>query len=96
MAISQRFAELFAARPDQIGRAVSQAVATAREVAEPVRRRLEAPLVPPPRFDSAKDYRTWKRERSARPPRWSALQWPLGIWLGIAALLALWVKSVLS
>jgi hypothetical protein len=77
-------------------RAVNQAVATAREATEPMRRRLEAPLVRPQRFESGKEYRTWKRERSAHPPRWSPLQWPLGVWLGIGAVLALWVKSLLS
>jgi hypothetical protein len=100
--MSHRLAELFVARPgvaeraDQISRAVNQAVATAREVSEPVRRRLEAPLIRPQRFESVKDYRTWKRHRSACPPKWNALQWPLGIWLGIGAVLALWVKSLLS
>jgi hypothetical protein len=99
MAMSHRLAELFVARPgvaeraDQVCRAVNQAVATARDVTEPVRRRLEAPLIRPPRFESVKEYRTWKRQRSARPPAWNALQWPLGVWLGIAVVLALWLLS---
>lgn len=93
MPMTHRLAELFAARPEQISRMVNQAVATALEVTEPLRRRLEAPLIRPQRFESAKEYRTWKRERGARPPRWNALQWPLGVWLGIGTVLALWALS---
>jgi hypothetical protein len=83
-------------RADQVCRAILSGLATARDVAEPVRVRLKAPLIRPPRFGTVKEYRTWKSHRSARPPKWNALQWPLGVWLGLGTVLALWVKSLLS
>jgi hypothetical protein len=83
-------------RADELCRAIMSGLATARDMAEPVRLRLKAPLIRPPRFGTVKEYRTWKSHRSARPQTWKALQWPLGVWLGIGAVLALWVKSLLA
>lgn len=65
----------------QAWRAMSSALATARDLSEPLVSRLKAPLIGPARFGSAREYRTWKKVRSARPPAPSPLQWPLGVWL---------------
>lgn len=75
---------------------VKRATTKARELAEPVRVRLNAPLVGPRRFGTFREYRTWKAQRAARPPIWNALQWPLGVWFLIGVALTAWVKSVLT
>jgi hypothetical protein len=76
--------------------AIMSGLARGRDVAEPVRDRLNAPLIGPPRFGTAREYRTWKETRRARPRTWTALQWPLGIWLVIGVAVVFWVKSLLS
>lgn len=83
-------------RADQACRAIMLGLTLIRDVAGPVRHRLNAPLIGPPRFGTAREYRRWKAHRSARPQTWNALQWPLGVWFLIGVALIFWVKSVLS
>ena len=68
-------------------------LATVKDMSEPVRNRLNAPLVRPPQFGSAREYRNWKASRTAQPKRWQPLQWPLGVWLLLGVIVILWVSS---
>jgi hypothetical protein len=80
----------------EVGRAISTGLARGQDAAEPVRKRLGEPLVGPPRFGTAREYRTWKAQRRTQPQKLSALQWPLGVWLAIGVAVTLWVGSLLS
>jgi len=77
-------------------RAIVKGLAMIKAISEPLRSRLKAPLIPPPHFGSAREYRTWKASRSARPQTPGPLQWPLGVWLLLGLVLTLWVGSFLS
>ena len=83
-------------RAADLCRAIVAGLAIARDAIEPVRVRINAPLIAPPRFGTVKEYRTWKARRRARPVIWNALQWPLGVWLVIGVTLIMWMKSALS
>jgi hypothetical protein len=98
MASSRHLVDLFAAplaSPqvkqglEDVRRAISTGLARGQE-------RLNAPLVGPTRFESAREYRTWREQRRTQPRKRSALQWPLGVWLAIGVVVTLWVSSLLS
>lgn len=74
-------------------RAILSGLTMVKDISEPVRSRLNAPLLGPPRFGSAREYRTWKASRSVQPKTWSPLQWPLGVWLLLGLVMILWVSS---
>jgi hypothetical protein len=82
-------------RADRARRRITRGLAQARELAEPVRDRLNAPLIRPPRFGTVKQYRTWREARASRPQVWNAVHWPLGVWLVIGLVLIVSVKSLL-
>jgi len=77
-------------------RTTSSGLAMVKSMSAPVGQRLKAPLVGPRRFESAREYRTWKKVRSARPPAVMPLQWPLGVWLLIGVGAMLWAGSLLK
>ena len=77
-------------------RAILSGLAMVKDMSEPVRSRLKAPLLGPPRFRSAREYRTWRASRSAQPKTWKPLQWPLGVWLLLGLMLILWVRSFIA
>ncbi len=77
-------------------RAILSSLAVVKDMSGPVRSRLSAPLMGPPHFGSAREYRTWKKPRSTRPQTSSPLQWPLGVWLLLGLVLMLSVGSFLS
>ncbi len=83
-------------RAARLRRAIVVGLATAREAIGPVRVRINAPLIAPPRFGTVKEYRAWKARRRARPLIGNALQWPLGVWVVIGVTLVMWIKSALS
>jgi hypothetical protein len=83
-------------RAAHLRRAVVAGLTTAREAIGPVRVRINAPLLAPPRFGTVKEYRAWKARRRARPLIGSALQWPLGVWVVIGVTLVMWLRSALS
>lgn len=83
-------------RAAHLRRAIVAGLATAHEALEPVRVRINAPLIAPPRFGTVKEYRAWKARRRARPLIGTALQWPLGVWVVIGVTLVMWMKSALS
>jgi hypothetical protein len=74
-------------------RAILSGLTIVKDMSEPVRSRLNAPLLGPPRFGSAREYRNWKASRGAEPPTWRPLQWPLGVWLLLGLGMILWVSS---
>ncbi|MGH7266367.1 MAG: hypothetical protein ACREMB_16195 [Candidatus Rokuibacteriota bacterium] len=82
-------------RADQARRGITRGLAQARQLAEPVRDRLNAPLIRPPRFGTVKQYRMWRETRAARPQAWNVVHWPLGVWLVIGIALIFSVKSLL-
>ena len=105
MASSRHLVDLFAAplaspqvnqSVEDVRRAILTGLARGQDVAEPVRKRLNAPLVGPPRFETAREYRAWREQRRTQPGKRSALQWPLGVWLAIGAGVVFWVSSLLS
>jgi hypothetical protein len=105
MAASRHLVDLFAAPMtspqvkqgvEEMRRAILTGLARGQDVAEPVRKRLNAPLVGPPRFGTAREYRTWKEQRRTRPQKRSALHWPLGVWLVIGVAVVVWLSSLLS
>jgi|RhiMetdeSRZDD1v2_1073273.scaffolds.fasta_scaffold205807_2 hypothetical protein len=77
-------------------RVILSGLDTVKDMSEPVRNRLSAPLVGPPRFGSAREYRTWKASRAAQPKTWHPLHWPLGVWLLLGLVLILWVRSLIA
>jgi len=77
-------------------RAILSGLTIVKDMSEPVRSRLTAPLLGPPRFESAREYRTWKASRSAQPKTWRPLQWPLGVWLLLGLVMILWVSSFIA
>jgi hypothetical protein len=105
MAASRHLSNLFTApltaaqlkqTMDEVRQAILAGVVRGQDVAEPVRKRLNAPLVGPPRFETAREYRTWREQRRTQPGKRSALQWPLGVWLAIGVVVILWVSALLS
>lgn len=78
------------------GRAILSGIVLVKDMSEPLRSRLKAPLVGPPRFGSVREYRRWKARRSTNPNSWKPLQWPLGVWLLLGLVLILWVKSFIA
>jgi hypothetical protein len=77
-------------------RAILSSLKVVKDMSKPVRSRLSAPLVGPPHFGSAREYRTWKKARNTSPQTASPLQWPLAIWLLLGLVLMLSVGSFLS
>jgi hypothetical protein len=96
--LSQTTATIYPLARERAHRArhrITRGLAQARVLAEPVRDRLNAPLIRPPRFGTVKQYRTWRETRGSRPQAWNAVHWPLGIWLVIALALIVSVRSLL-
>src|SRR5262245_41238166 len=80
---------------EEVRRVIAIGLARGQGAAETIRRRLNAPLVGPPRFGTAREYRTWKKQRGTKPPKLGALHWPLGVWLAIGVAVTLWLSSLL-
>ena len=80
---------------DDVRQAIVTGLARGQDAADPLRKRLNAPLVGPPRFGTAREYRTWRDLRRTRPAKASALQWPLGVWLAIGIAVTLFLSSLL-
>ncbi|HEY7676978.1 MAG TPA: hypothetical protein VIG69_07885 [Candidatus Methylomirabilis sp.] len=81
---------------EEVRRLIAIGLARGQDAAGPVRKRLNAPLVGPPRFGTAREYRTWREQRRTQPKTPGALHWPLGVWLAIGVAVTLWLGSLLS
>jgi hypothetical protein len=73
---------------------ISEFAAVVEAQAQQVRQRLGEPLLRPPRFGSAQEYRAWKARRDRNGNTRSPLQWPLWVWVLIGLALLWWVVSL--